>query len=157
MRRRHQNYRTAMNHAAMPRRPVTQRGFTLIEMMITVVIIVILAAVSMPQYTAYVTRGRVPDATSALATKQVLIEQFFQDNRTYVGAPGCASDASTSKYFTFACSAATTSTFTLTATGKGAMSGFSYSVNQAGAKSSSGPTGWTGSSSCWITKKDGSC
>lgn len=146
-----------MNHITMPRRPVTQRGFTLIEMMITVAIIVILSAIAVPQYTAYITRGRVPDATSALATKQVQIEQYFQDNRTYVGAPGCASDSGTSKYFTFACSAATATTFTLVATGKDSMNGFSYSVNQAGAKSSSGPTGWTGSSTCWITKKDGTC
>lgn len=146
-----------MKHAAMPRRPVTQHGFTLIEMMITVAIIVILSAIAVPQYTAYITRGRVPDATSALAIKQVQIEQHFQDNRTYVGARGCENDTTTSKYFTFACSAATATTFTLVATGQGAMNGFSYSVNQAGAKSSSGPTGWTGSNNCWITKKDGTC
>lgn len=146
-----------MKAAAMLRRSLRHRGFTLVEVMITVAIVIILAAVAVPQYTAYITRGRIPDATSALATKQVLIEQFFLDNRTYAGAKACDNDTTTSKYFTFACSEATATTFRLTATGRGAMDGFSYSVNQAGTKSSSGPTGWTGSNSCWITKKDGSC
>ncbi|MFN3303413.1 MAG: type IV pilin protein [Roseateles sp.] len=135
------------------------QGFTLIELMIAVAIVAILTAVAVPQYSAYVTRSRVPDATSALATKQVQIEQFFLDNRTYAGAPACASDATTSKYFTFACSSATATGFTLTATGKNAMAGFSYTVNQAGAKSTTVPadSGWTGSSTCWVTKKDGTC
>ncbi len=140
-------------------RPSAAQGFTLIELMIAVAIVAILAAVAVPQYSQYVTRGRVPDATSALATKQVLIEQFFLDNRTYAGAPACNSDATTSKYFTFACGSANATGFTLTATGKGAMLGFNYTVNQAGAKSTTVPSdsGWTGSSSCWVTKKDGTC
>ncbi len=146
-----------MKAAAMPRRSLRHRGFTLIEVMITVAIVVILAAVAVPQYTAYITRGRIPDATSALAVKQVQLEQFFLDNRTYAGAKTCDTDNTTSKYFTFSCSVANATAFTLNATGKGAMSGFSYSVNQAGAKSSSGPTGWTGSNTCWVTKKDGTC
>lgn len=146
----------------MPRHRHTARarGFTLIELMIAVAIVAILAAVAVPQYSSYVTRGRIPDATSALASKQVLLEQYFQDNRTYVGAPACTSDTSTSKYFTFACSGSTSaSSYTLQATGTGAMNGFSYSVNQAGAKSSSvtGVSGWSGSSTCWVTKQGGVC
>lgn len=138
----------------------TAHGFTLIELMIAVAIIAILAAVAVPQYSAYVTRSRVPDATSALATKQVLIEQYFQDNRTYVGAPGCASDSTSSKYFTFSCGDTPSTTgFTLTATGTAAMTGLNYTVNQAGAKTTTatGSLGWTGSNSCWVTRKDGSC
>ncbi|TXI19757.1 MAG: prepilin-type N-terminal cleavage/methylation domain-containing protein [Roseateles sp.] len=139
--------------------PIHVRGFTLIELMITVAIIAILAAVAVPQYTDYVTRGRVPDATSGLSSKQVQLEQFFQDNRTYAGAPACGNDTTTSANFTFACSAANASGYTLTATGRNAMSGFSYSVNQAGSKSSTvtGVSGWSGSSNCWVTKKGGVC
>jgi type IV pilus assembly protein PilE len=151
-----------MQSATMPRNLRTAtaaHGFTLIELMITVAIIGILAAVAVPQYRDYVTRGRIPDATSALSAKQVLLEQYFQDNRTYVGAPACTSDTSTSKFFTFACAAgsASATAYTLEATGTGAMANFTYTVNQAGAKSSTVPTGWTASTTCWVTKKDGSC
>ena len=69
-----------------------QSGFTLIELMIVVAIVGILATIAYPSYTDYVIRGRIPDATSGLAAKRVQMEQFFQDNRTYVGAPACAAD-----------------------------------------------------------------
>jgi type IV pilus assembly protein PilE len=152
-----------MPNPAMPsqyRRQTASRGFTLIELMITVAIIAILAAVAVPLYQGYVMRSRIPDATSALATKQVQLEQFFQDNRTYAGAPACASDTTTSKYYTFSCGDTATATgFVLTATGRNAMTGFAYTVNQANGKTTTVPSGsgWTGSTSCWVTKKDGAC
>jgi type IV pilus assembly protein PilE len=140
-----------------PRRH-TSLGFTLIEIMITVGLVSVLAAVAVPQYSQYISRGRIPDATSALATKAVLAEQFFQDNRTYAGAPSCAADTTTSKYFSFSCTTATATGFTLRAVGTGSMAGFTYTLNQAGAKATSTvPSGWTTSTTCWVVKKDGSC
>ena len=62
-----------------------QLGFTLIEVMIVVAIVAILSMVAYPAYTDYVIRGNIPVATAGLATKQVQMEQFFQDRRTYVG------------------------------------------------------------------------
>jgi type IV pilus assembly protein PilE len=139
------------------------KGFTLIEVMVVVALIAILASLALPAYSDYVTRGKIPDATSNLASKRVLMEQFFQDNHTYVGAPACNNDATTSKNFTFACSVApTTSTFTLQATGIGSMAGFSYTVDESNTKASAivapAKSKWIASSaSCWITNTGGQC
>ena len=141
----------------------TQQGFTLIELMIVVVVVAILAAVAVPSYTDYITRSRIPDATANLATKRVKIEQFFQDNRTYAGATDCGSDATSSSYFTFSCSVATATAFTLQAVGKSSMTGFTFTVDQANAKTSTigsgAPSGWTTPSpnTCWVSKKGGYC
>ena len=135
-------------------------GFTLIELMIVVAIAGILAAVALPAYTDYVVRGKIPEATSNLATKRVQMEQYFQDNLTYASAPACTSDSTSSQYFTFSCSAATATAFTLQAVGSGSMAGFTYTLDQTNAKATPAvPSGWASHSpdNCWVTKKGGVC
>ncbi|HTS84956.1 MAG TPA: prepilin-type N-terminal cleavage/methylation domain-containing protein, partial [Usitatibacter sp.] len=58
------------------------RGFTLIEVMIVVAIIAILAAIAVPSYQDYVTRGRIIEATGGLGDARNKMEQYFQDNRS---------------------------------------------------------------------------
>lgn len=131
-----------------------QNGFTLIELMIVVAIIGLLAGVGLPMYSDYVMRGRLVEATSALSDGRVRMEQFFQDNRTYVG--GTAPDATTN--FTYAASNLTVSTYTLTATGRLGAAGFVYTIDQNNAKATTGvPSGWTTAANCWVMKRGGVC
>jgi len=136
-------------------------GFTLIELLMVVAVMAILATVALPAYTDFVIRGKIPDATSHLAAKRVQMEQYFQDNRTYAGAPACASDTASSQFFTFSCTVAGSATaFTLQALGTGTMAGFAYTIDQAGSKATGAvPSGWSlpSPNSCWVTKKGGIC
>lgn len=136
----------------------TQNGFTLIELMIVVAIVAILGALAMPAYNDYIVRGKVPDATSILATKRVQMEQFFQDSRTYVGAPACTADTASSQYFNFSCAVQTATAYTLQAVGKGTMTGFTYTITESNVKATTAvPAGWTANATCWVTKKGGGC
>ena len=139
-------------------------GFTLIELMVAVVVIAILSAIAIPQYNDYVTRSRIPMATSTLADMSVRMEQYFQDNRTYIGA--CAANTAAplpaaNTYFVFSCPAAdlTATTFRVRATGQGAMANFVYDVTQAGKSTQGVPAGWAAPNpnTCWATKRGGEC
>jgi type IV pilus assembly protein PilE len=143
-------------------------GFTLIEVMIVVAIIGILSAIAIPAYTDYVRRAKISEATSNMMALRVKMEQYFQDNRTYNGTvPPCGAagtsiaalpSTSDMKYFTLSCSNLGATTYTITATGTGNMSGFEYRLDQANVRSTAGTGNWLQtSSSCWVMKKDGSC
>ena len=132
------------------------RGFTLMELMIVIVIVGILASVALPSYTEHVKRGKVQEATTTLAANRARMEQYFQDNRTYLGAT--LSTAGT-KYFTYAFTVGPTqNTYTITATGVVAenMSGYTYTVDQSNAKTSV-VAGTTVGATCWLTKKGETC
>lgn len=59
-------------------------GFTLIEMMITVIIIGILASIAYPSYVQYVTKANRSEALEALMRVVSLQEQYYLDNKKYV-------------------------------------------------------------------------
>jgi type IV pilus assembly protein PilE len=143
-------------------------GFTLIELMITIAIIGILAAVAIPAYGDYVVRGKLVEATSTLADGRIKFEQWFQDNRTYAGAeaattattPGVCPDAT--KYFTYNCGAPTASSYTLTAASKanqglGVAGDYTYTIDQANLKQTTKFKGVANTATCWLMKAGDSC
>lgn len=145
----------------------SQKGFTLIELMIVVAIIGILAAVAMPSYSDYVTRGYLAEATSALPAARANMEQFFQDNRQYTTIGTFTSPCTniqggslnTTRWI-YTCATPSTTTYKVTATGQGAAAGFAYSIDQDNVQKTETftKTGWgTGSSTCWSVKKGGGC
>jgi type IV pilus assembly protein PilE len=137
----------------------TQHGFTLLELMIVVVIVGVLAAIALPNYADYVKRGKIIEATTGLSDFRQRYEQYFLDTRSYVGA--CALHKplvnAQIKDFQVDCTLETASTYTLVANGQGSMAGFVYQIDQTGAKSSTGGSGWANNASCWAVRKSGDC
>jgi type IV pilus assembly protein PilE len=143
-------------------------GFTLIELMVVVAIIGILAAVGIPQYRDYVVRAKLAEAYSTLSTLRTQAEQYFQDNRTYIGfpCPAAGSEPTGSKYFNYTCNPAvakTTYTFVATGIATQGLSGIAFTLNEANAKtttitggSTMATNGWT-AAACWVRNKGGVC
>jgi type IV pilus assembly protein PilE len=145
-------------------------GFTLIEVMITVAIVAILAAVAMPSYQSYSRRGQLADAFTTLADMRVKLEQYYQDNKFYgtdkatatcpnLGAPYTAFPVTT-RHFRIECAAgaAPSQTYTLTAVGTGGLTtGYDYTLTQAGIKGTSKFAGATATAVCWATKSATAC
>lgn len=139
------------------------RGFTVIEILITVAIIAILVAVALPSYQEYVLRGKITEATSMLSDLRLRAEKFYADNRTYVGFNQAAPGA---RYFTYACDdgaggAVAQNLFRCTASGVAAqgMGDFTYTVNQSNTRTSAfnSRPGWNNSGTCWVSKKGETC
>jgi type IV pilus assembly protein PilE len=98
-----------------------KRGFTLIEMMITVLIIAITASIALYLYTDKVKRGRRIDAINALLSISLAEERYRSNNTTYGTLAQVWGGVTTSQegYYTLAISNVTATGYTITATGTG--------------------------------------
>lgn len=120
------------------------RGFTLIELMITVVVVGILAAIAYPSYQTYILKGNRASAQAFLMDAAQRQQQYFLDNRTYAGDIGTLFASApvpteVSPYYniTFDPPGTTPPTFKITATPKGSQNKNNeptLSIDQAGTK-----------------------
>ena len=140
-----------------------KNGFTLVEMLIVLAVIGIIAAIAVPQYSDYVTRSKLAEASATLSETRVRLEQYFQDNRTYVGAcaAGTVAPLPTGRYFTYTCPTLTATTFVVQADGVAGegMAGWTFTINQANTRTTTAiPAAWGAAPiGCWVTKKGGAC
>lgn len=65
----------------------TSWGFTLIELMVTVLVVAILAAIAVPSYTASVRKSRRSEARTALLDMASREERFNSTNSAYSSTP----------------------------------------------------------------------
>ena len=127
----------------------SNRGFTLIELMIVAVVIAIIAAVALPAYNEQTRKSRRSEARSGIQQLALGQERWRANNPSYTSTVSEAGGAPQATYYTFALSNATATTYTITATPAGSQASdtecgtFSYAFN-AGTVSKSPTT-----DGCW--------
>ena len=134
---------------------VKHAGFTVIELMITVAIVAIIAAISIPSYDNYVRETRRADAQISLVRAAQKQEQYHSMNSGYATALselGLSSESAEGFYAltltNTGCSSSYVGCFQITATAMGPQSSDSscatLSLDQSGTRSSTG-----GGNDCW--------
>lgn len=121
------------------------KGFTLIELMVTVVIVAILAAIAYPSYQQYIIRGKRAAAQAQMMDIANREQQYLLANRAYAsksalesGGYSLPSEVSSDYGYDISISAGTPPSFTITFTPTGSQaSDGALVLNSDGSKSPS--------------------
>ncbi|MCL1826189.1 MAG: type IV pilin protein [Betaproteobacteria bacterium] len=130
----------------------TQKGFTLLELVIVVAIVAILATIAIPSYQSYMIKTRRAAAATCLLEISQSMERFHTVNMTYMGytlpALQCSNDLAGHYIFTLSDQAARA--YLLSATPQGAQASKdpascgTLTIDQAGQKGAAADV-----SACW--------
>ena len=141
------------------------RGYTLIELMVTVAIVAILAAVAYPSYLEQVRKTRRSECAGAMASLGNAMERYYTVNSSYLGAAEGGADTGAPAIFAATCpvdggqptynltiAAATASTFALQATPTGTQAGDrcgTFTLTNTGQKGVTGADAGITWEQCW--------
>jgi len=107
-------------------RPKTDRGFTLVELMVVVLVVGILTAIAVPGYRTHVVKTQRSAAKACLMQYSALMERYYTTELTYDYVtrtgdtdpvpPGCSSENSLSQHYTFSVTGLSATGYTVNAT-----------------------------------------
>ena len=148
---------------------MTQRGFTLIEIMVVVAIVLTLSAIAMPSYTEHVKRSKSAEAKAQLLETAQFMQRFYSQNDSYAQTragvavaipdalarvPRTTATGSENYTISLGAPAATVATFVIRAVPRtgGSMASDkcgSFTLNQAGQRGVIGNAAGSTADSCW--------
>ena len=146
-----------------------QRGFTLVEIMVVLAIVMTIAAIAMPSYTENINRSKRAEAKAQLLEAAQYMQRYYSQNDSYAQnragtavtipdtlarVPRTAAAGSQNYTIGFATPAPTTATFTLQAAPRAGGSMASdkcgtFTLTQAGQRGVAGNAAGTTADSCW--------
>ena len=132
-------------------------GFTLIELMVTVAVVAILAAIAFPSYQDYVMRARRTEGKGFLLSTQQLVERNYTDSNSYASAVasvvGASGVTSPELFYQVTVASSTVSTYTLNSAPQGAQAADkcgTFVIDETHAKTIIAPSGSTLTrNDCW--------
>ncbi|WP_242207020.1 MULTISPECIES: type IV pilin protein [unclassified Pseudomonas] len=128
----------------------SNRGFTLIEIMIVIAIIGIVITIAAPSYTEYLKKGRRAEVVSLLSEQAQSLERFYTKNNVYTGITGLSTG---NDFYTITPTIAD-QTFLLTATRKAGTSMATdkcgdFTLTNTGVRSMNNATTGLTTKDCW--------
>jgi type IV pilus assembly protein PilE len=128
-----------------------RRGFTLIELMITVAIVGVLAAIAYPSYTQSVLRSHRTDARAALMQDAQTLEKCYTMNGNYTGCGTFPHNSDNSFYnipaWTARTGFTTANSYVLTANARGTQTNDNHcafmAIDDTGAKTATNADCWS--------------
>ena len=128
----------------------SNRGFTLIEIMIVIAIIGIVITIGYPSLTEYVKKGRRAEVAGLLSEQAQVLERFYSKGNVYTGATGLSAG---NDYYTIT-PTLTDQTFLLTAVRKPGTSMATdkcgdFTITNTGVRSMVNATAGLTTKDCW--------
>lgn len=137
----------------MKRQQYLNRGFTLVELMIVIIVLSILASIAYPSYSQYVLRANRSEGQAMLNDAAARQERYFAQNNVYVTATTDISKlgrSATSTSGKYALTVSSTNGYTFTATPQGGQAKDTgcgnLTLDAAGTR---GRSGTTPINDCW--------